>query len=78
MRRLAGQRLAAQALALLHAEAMLLVNHSERQIRSLEGLRERGVRGHHDARFAAGCSGERPAAGGELHAAGQEDHRRGG
>ena len=78
MRRLAGQRLAAQALALLHAEAMLLVDHGERQVRSLEGLGERGMRGDHDARFAAGCSGERPTTGGELHTAGQEDHRRSG
>ena len=78
MRRLAGQGLAAQALALLHAEAMLFVDHGERQVRSLEGFGEGGVRGHHDARFAAGRGGERAATGGELHTAGQEDHRRGG
>ena len=65
----------AQGFALLHAEPVLLVDDDEREVRGLERLGERGVRGDDDARGAAGRERESTAAGGQFHAAGQQDDR---
>ena len=54
---------------------MLLVDDDEREVRGLERLGERGVRGDDDARVAAGRERESTAAGGQFHAAGQQDDR---
>ncbi len=66
---------AVQRFALLHAEAMLFVDHRQREVGRLERLGERGVCGHHDARLAGGGRGEHAPARGELHAAGEQQHR---
>ena len=63
-----------QRFALLHAETVLFVDDRQREVGRLEGFGERGVRGHHDAWFAGGRLREDASAGGEFHAAGEQQY----
>ena len=60
--------------ALAHAEAMLLVHHSQTQPGKLHALAQDGVGAHHKVSFVTADGGQRGAAGGGLHAAGQQGH----
>ena len=60
--------------ALAHAEAMLLVHHSQTQPGKLHALAQDGVGAHHKVGLVTADSSQRGAAGGGLHAAGQQGY----
>ena len=61
-----------QQAPLPHPEAVLLVHHGQTQPGKGDSLAEDGVGAHHEVGFVVPDGGQRGAAGGGLHAAGQQ------
>ena len=72
MRRGAVIGFGVETFALFHTEPVLLVDHHQGQVRGLEGLGKRRVRGHDNARLTTGGRSERLTPGGKLHTTGQQ------
>mgnify|MGYP007028731073 CR=1 FL=1 len=72
MRRGAVIGFGVEAFALFHTEPVLLVDYHQGQVRGLEGLGKRRVRGHDNARLTTGSRSERLTPGGKLHTTGQQ------